>query len=51
VAESDVLKLSEHGPQDQGARQGHGTGSSDDLPDESPDGPAEGAGPHLDLLA
>ncbi|HEX7553923.1 MAG TPA: hypothetical protein VF378_10235 [Geothrix sp.] len=51
VAESDVLKLTEHGPQDQGARQEHGTGSSDDLPDELEGTPADGAGPHLDLLA
>ena len=51
VAESDVLKLSEHGSQDQSARQGHETGSSEDIPGESAGAPAEGAGPHLDLLA
>ena len=51
VAESDVLKLSEHGPQDQGTRQEHGTGASEDLPGEVEEAPAEGAGPHLDLLA
>jgi hypothetical protein len=51
VAESDVLKLSEHGAHEQGARQGHETGSSEDLPGESAGSSAEGAGPHLDLLA
>jgi hypothetical protein len=51
VGESDVLKLGEHAPQDQGARQGHETGSSEDLPGEPSSTPAEGAGPHLDLLA
>jgi hypothetical protein len=51
VAESDGLRLSEHGSQDQGARQEHETGSSEDFPSETPSTPAEGAGPHLDLLA
>lgn len=51
VMESDALKLSEHGPQDQGAREEHGTGSSDDLPEELKGSPAVGAEPHLDLLA
>ena len=51
VMESDVLKLSEHGPQDQGDRQEHGTGSSDGLPGEPGGSPAVGAEPHLDLLA
>ncbi len=32
VAESDVLKLTEHGAQEQGGRQEHGTGASEDLP-------------------
>jgi hypothetical protein len=52
VAETDVLKLTEHDTQEQEARHGHGTGASEDLPPESTeDLPAEGAGPHLDLLA
>ena len=51
VAETDALKLTEHGPQDQGDRQQHGTGSSEGLPPETEAIPAEGAGPHLDLLA
>jgi hypothetical protein len=51
VGESDVLKLSEHGPQDQGSRQEHGTGSSDELPVELKGPPADAAEPHLDLLA
>ena len=51
VMESDVLKLSEHGPKDQGHRQKHGTGSSDALPVEPEGSQADGAEPHLDLLA
>ena len=51
VMESDALKLSEHGPQDQGTRQNHGTGSSEALPGEAEGSPADGAEPHLDLLA
>ncbi len=52
VAETDALKLSEHGAQEQEARQGHGTGTTEELPSgETEDPPAEGAGPHLDLLA
>jgi hypothetical protein len=51
VAETDGLKLTEHGPQDQGGKQGHSTGASGDLPPETEATQAEGAGPHLDLLA
>ena len=51
VMESEGLKLSEHGPQDQSNRRKHGTGSSDDLPGELASSPADGAEPHLDLLA
>jgi hypothetical protein len=51
VMESDVLKLREHGPHDQGNRQKHGTGSSDAFPGEPEGSPADGAEPHLDLLA
>lgn len=51
IAETDAMKLTEHGPQDQGGKQGHGTGTSEDLPPETGAAPAEGAGPHLDLLA
>lgn len=51
VAETDVLKLSEHGTQEQGQGQKHSTGSSEELPSETEAPPAEGAGPRLDLLA
>jgi hypothetical protein len=51
VSESDVLKLAERGAQDQGTRQEHGTGATEDLSEEAEVTPAEGAGPHLDLLA
>jgi len=51
VSATDVLKLREHGPQDQGGGGDHGTGASEDLPPDAEDTPAEGAGPHLDLLA
>jgi hypothetical protein len=51
VAETDAMKLTEHGSQDQGDRKGHGTGASEDLPPGSEAAPAEGAGPHVDLLA
>jgi len=46
VAESDELRLSER--QGQRGSQGGGTGASDEEAEESP---AEGADPHLDLLA
>jgi hypothetical protein len=51
VSATDVLKLREHGPQDQGGGGGQGTGASEDFPFESEEAQAEGAGPHLDLLA
>ena len=51
VAESDALKLTDREHQDQGAQSEHGTGATEDLPGESEGGSAEGAGPHLDLLA
>jgi hypothetical protein len=52
VAETDELQLSGHDTQDQEARRGHGTGASEDLPGEGTGAtPAEGAEPHLDLLA
>lgn len=51
IAETDAMVLAEHGPQDQESKQGHGTGASEDLPPETVATPAEGAGPHLDLLA
>jgi len=52
ISGSDVLKLTEHGAQDQPKEQEHGTGATDDLPlDEPMATSAEGAGPHLDLLA
>ena len=46
VSETDELKLSER--QGQGRKQESGTGASDENGDESP---AEGADPHVDLLA
>jgi len=52
VAETDVLKLTEQGSPGQDQAAGHGTGAAEDLPEE--DGgevQAEGAGPHVDLLA
>jgi hypothetical protein len=52
VAETDGLKLTEHGSQDQANQQQHGTGASENLPaEDSEDFQAEGAWPHLDLLA
>jgi len=52
VSEADVLKMTEHHPQDQGGAREHGKGASEDLPAEAEEGTqAEGAGPHLDLLA
>ncbi|MBK9795578.1 MAG: hypothetical protein IPP58_03620 [Holophagaceae bacterium] len=52
VAEADVLRLSEHGAQEHPGKQGHGTGATEELPfDEALEASAEGAGPHLDLLA
>ncbi|MFZ1375845.1 MAG: hypothetical protein WAS25_04560 [Geothrix sp.] len=52
VAETDVLKLTEQGAREQDRRSGHGTGATEDLSEEETvDIPAEGAGPHLDLLA
>lgn len=50
VSETDVLKLTEHQEGRQGAE--HGKGASEDLPaEEADETPADGAGPHLDLLA
>jgi len=53
VSETDELKLTEHGTQEQTKDQGHAMGASEDLPEEETEGSprAEGAGPHLDLLA
>jgi hypothetical protein len=52
VAETDGMKLSEHRAQDHPGGQPHGTGASEELPvDEGGETPAEGAWPHLDLLA
>ena len=50
VAEADVLRLTDQGSQESGDQ--HGTGATEDLPEEDVGGtPAEGAEPHLDLLA
>jgi hypothetical protein len=52
VAETDGLKLTEHGAQDQSDRHEHGTGASEELPLAQTEGTsAEGALLHLDLLA
>ncbi|NTW85503.1 MAG: hypothetical protein HGB30_04990 [Holophagaceae bacterium] len=52
VSESDKMNLAEQEAQEREARRQHGTGASEPLPPETPEGtPAEGAGPHLDLLA
>lgn len=50
VSASDALKLSGEGEPESGQGREHGTGASEDLP-EGEVLPAEGAGPHLDLLA
>jgi hypothetical protein len=52
VSESDAMKLTEHGAQDQPKEQQHGTGATEELPTEEDERiQAEGAWPHLDLLA
>jgi hypothetical protein len=52
VAESDVLKLTEHDARDPSGNQQHGTGASEEpSAGEAEDTPADGARPHLDLLA
>jgi hypothetical protein len=52
VSKSDDLKLAEHGAEEQSGRHLHSTGSAEELPaDETEGTPAEGARPHLDLLA
>jgi len=52
IPESEGLKLTEKNAQDHSSDHGHGTGSSEEPPPEDADGtPAEGARPHLDLLA
>jgi hypothetical protein len=52
VAETEKQKLAEQEAEERRRRKQHGTGASEDLPTEASEGPpAEGAGPHLDLLA
>ncbi len=52
VSESDKMNLADQEAQEKEARKRHGTGASEELPAVAPEGtPAEGAGPHLDLLA
>ncbi|MCE1205070.1 MAG: hypothetical protein LWW79_10750 [Holophagaceae bacterium] len=52
VAEADVLKLTEQSTHEQKRGAGHGTGATEELPEEEGrDTSAEGAGPHVDLLA
>jgi hypothetical protein len=51
ISESESLKLTNQDAHDQPGSQ-HGTGSSEELPPDETEGtPAEGARPHLDLLA
>jgi hypothetical protein len=52
VVETDFLKLTKHDAEGQSGNNPNGTGSSDELPaDEVEGAQAEGARPHLDLLA
>jgi hypothetical protein len=52
VSETDAMKLTEHGAQDQPGHSRHGTGASEARPSGQVDGlPAAGAEQHLDLLA
>jgi len=52
VSELDKMNLAEQEAQEREARRRHGTGASEEPPVEAPeDTSAEGAGPHLDLLA
>lgn len=52
VTETDGLKMTEHGAQEQAEHQQSGTGASEELPPEETEGTsAEGARLHLDLLA
>jgi hypothetical protein len=52
VAETEPKGLDGQSTQDQASKQGHGTGASEDLPVEAESTtPADGARPHLDLLA
>ncbi|MFN7956871.1 MAG: hypothetical protein U0P46_00885 [Holophagaceae bacterium] len=52
VAEADVLRLTDQGSPERHGPEEHATGATEDLilePGEET--PAEGAGPHVDLLA
>ena len=49
VEQSDVLQLTDR--EGKGRQPGHGTGHGDEGTPEAESDPAEGAGPHLDLLA
>lgn len=49
VEETDVLRLTER--EGRGRQSGHGTGHGDEGSPEAESDSAEGAGPHLDLLA
>jgi hypothetical protein len=52
IPESESLKLTQQDAQDHPGSHPHGTGSSDELPQDETEGtPAEGARSHLDLLA
>ncbi len=51
VAETDVLKLTDQGAGERRQAKEHGTGATDEAVEEDGQIQAEGAGPHLDLLA
>jgi hypothetical protein len=53
VSETDVLKLTKDDAQEESGGHPHSTGSADELPGDeaAEETPAEGARPHLDLLA
>ena len=52
VADAAALKLADHGQEEQSGRREHGTGASEDAPEEGEEpAQAEGAGPHVDMLA
>jgi len=52
ISEADALTLAEHGDQEESKEKQHGMGATEELPYEELEAtPAEGAGPHLDLLA
>jgi len=52
ISDTDALKLTKRDAEEQSGRHPHGTGTSEDLPTgDAGETQAEGARPHLDLLA